>query len=103
MCPRRSSCGGFASAQRQTPNTEADWRSTTDPHFARSESPAYLGRGVAALAQDPKVLEKSGRALATAPLAREYGFTDADGTQPDFPAYWAAELEPQFGPLGTPL
>jgi NAD(P)-dependent dehydrogenase (short-subunit alcohol dehydrogenase family) len=83
--------------------TEADWRSTTDPHFARSESPAYLGRAVAALAQDPKILEKSGRALATAPLAREYGFTDADGTRPDFPAYWAAELEPQFGPLGTPL
>jgi NAD(P)-dependent dehydrogenase (short-subunit alcohol dehydrogenase family) len=83
--------------------TEADWRSTTDPHFARSESPAYLGRAVAALAQDPNILSKSGRALATAPLAREYGFADADGTQPDFPAYWAAELEPQFGPLGPPL
>src|ERR1700733_15030228 len=27
MCPRKSSCGGFASAQRRTPNTEADWRS----------------------------------------------------------------------------
>jgi NAD(P)-dependent dehydrogenase (short-subunit alcohol dehydrogenase family) len=83
--------------------TERDWRETTDPHFARSESPAYLGRAVAALAQDPDIIEKSGRALDTASLAREYGFTDADGTQPDFPAYWAAELEPQFGPLGTPL
>ena len=83
--------------------TEDDWRDTTDPHFARSESPAYLGRAVAALAQDPGILEKSGRALDTASLAREYGFTDADGTQPDFPAYWAAELEPEFGPLGTPL
>ena len=83
--------------------TERDWRETTDPHFARSESPAYLGRAVAALAHDPDILEKSGRALDTASLAREYGFTDADGTLPDFPAYWAAELEPQFGPLGTPL
>ena len=83
--------------------TEDDWRDTTDPHFARSESPAYLGRAVAALAQDPDILEKSGRALDTASLAREYGFTDADGTRPDFPAYWAAELEPQFGPLGVPL
>jgi NAD(P)-dependent dehydrogenase (short-subunit alcohol dehydrogenase family) len=83
--------------------TEDDWGKTTDPHFARSESPAYLGRAVAALAQDPGILEKSGRALDTASLAREYGFTDADGTQPDFPAYWAAELEPQFGPLGDPL
>ena len=83
--------------------TEQDWRETTDPHFARSESPAYLGRAVAALAQDPDILAKSGRALDTASLAREYGFTDADGTQPDFPAYWAAELEPLHGPLGTPL
>jgi NAD(P)-dependent dehydrogenase (short-subunit alcohol dehydrogenase family) len=83
--------------------TEHDWRDTTDPHFARSESPAYLGRAVAALAQDPDILEKSGRALDTASLAREYGFTDTDGTQPDFPGYWAAELEPEFGPLGVPL
>jgi NAD(P)-dependent dehydrogenase (short-subunit alcohol dehydrogenase family) len=83
--------------------TEDEWRTTTDPHFARSESPAYLGRAVAALAQDPDILAKSGRALDTASLAREYGFTDTDGTQPDFPAYWAAELEPEFGPLGAPL
>jgi NAD(P)-dependent dehydrogenase (short-subunit alcohol dehydrogenase family) len=83
--------------------TERGWRETTDPHFARSESPAYLGRAVAALAQEPDIKRKSGRALDTASLAREYGFTDADGTSPDFPAYWAAELEPQFGPLGPPL
>jgi NAD(P)-dependent dehydrogenase (short-subunit alcohol dehydrogenase family) len=83
--------------------TEANWRETTDPHFARSESPAYLGRAVVALASDPAIMEKSGRALATAPLAREYGFTDADGTRPDFEAYWAAELTERFGPLGTPL
>jgi NAD(P)-dependent dehydrogenase (short-subunit alcohol dehydrogenase family) len=83
--------------------TENDWRATNDPHFAKSESPAYLGRAVVALASDPDVLEKSGRALDTAQLAREYGFTDKDGTRPDFPAYWAAELEPEYGPLGTPL
>jgi NAD(P)-dependent dehydrogenase (short-subunit alcohol dehydrogenase family) len=83
--------------------TEATWRTTTDPHFARSESPAYLGRAVAALATDPRILEKSGRALATAPLAREYGFTDADGTRPDFEAYWAESLEAELGPLGAPL
>ncbi len=83
--------------------TEAGWRDTTDPHFAHSESPAYLGRAVVALATDPAIMEKSGRALATAPLAREYGFTDADGTRPDFEAYWASALEPEYGPLGTPL
>ena len=83
--------------------TEATWRTTTDPHFARSESPAYLGRAVVALATDPGILVKSGRALATARLAREYGFTDADGTQPDFEAYWAESLAPELGPLGPPL
>jgi NAD(P)-dependent dehydrogenase (short-subunit alcohol dehydrogenase family) len=83
--------------------TEDDWSSTTDPDFARSESPAYLGRAVVALASDPNIIEKSGRALATAPLAREYGFTDADGTRPDFEAYWAESLTDRFGPLGAPL
>jgi NAD(P)-dependent dehydrogenase (short-subunit alcohol dehydrogenase family) len=83
--------------------TEDAWRETQDPHFARSESPAYLGRAVAALARDPEIMRKSGRALATAPLAREYGFTDADGTRPDFEAYWAESLESEYGPLGTPL
>jgi NAD(P)-dependent dehydrogenase (short-subunit alcohol dehydrogenase family) len=83
--------------------TEATWRETTDPHFARSESPAYLGRAVVALATDPDILQKSGRALATAPLAREYGFTDADGTRPDFEAYWAESLTQELGPLGAPI
>jgi hypothetical protein len=43
---------------------------------------------VAALAADPDVARHHGRALATGPLAREYGFTDLDGTQPDFWAYF---------------
>jgi NAD(P)-dependent dehydrogenase (short-subunit alcohol dehydrogenase family) len=83
--------------------TADTWRDAPDPHFAQSETPAYLGRAVVALAADPDVARHSGRALATGPLAREYGFTDADGTQPDFTAYWAAELEPEHGPLGDPL
>ncbi|MFD7032236.1 SDR family oxidoreductase [Streptomyces sp. NPDC059917] len=85
--------------------TEATWRegAAQDPNFAHSESPAYLGRAVAALAADPDVMAKSGRALATWGLYREYGFTDADGTQPDFAAHWAARLEDEFGPLGEAL
>jgi NAD(P)-dependent dehydrogenase (short-subunit alcohol dehydrogenase family) len=83
--------------------TEDTWRETADPHFARSESPAYLGRAVVALASDPAIMEKSGRALATAPLAREYGFADVDGTRPDFESYWAESLVEQHGPLGAPL
>ena len=85
--------------------TEHNWRDAiaSDPHFAASETPAYLGRAVVALAADPDVLAKSGRALSTAGLHGEYGFTDLDGTQPDFAAYWATALEAEYGPLGDPL
>jgi dehydrogenase/reductase SDR family protein 1 len=50
--------------------------------LSNSESPQFIGRAVAALASDPNVLEKSGRALVAAALAQEYGFTDVDGKQP---------------------
>jgi NAD(P)-dependent dehydrogenase (short-subunit alcohol dehydrogenase family) len=85
--------------------TEANWRdgAAKDPNFAYSETPAYLGRAVAALAADPDIMAKSGRALATWDLYKEYGFTDADGTQPDFAAHWANSLEEDHGPLGDPL
>jgi NAD(P)-dependent dehydrogenase (short-subunit alcohol dehydrogenase family) len=49
--------------------------------FDRSESTEYIGRAVAALAADGAVLKKSGRIHFVADLAREYGFTDADGRQ----------------------
>ncbi len=48
----------------------------------RGESPELSGRAVAALALDPKLLDRSGQALVVAELAREYGFTDIDGSQP---------------------
>lgn len=53
-------------------------------HFdlSNSESPQFIGRAVAALAADPKIMEKSGRILVAAALAQEYGFTDIDGKQP---------------------
>lgn len=50
------------------------------------ESAEFAGRAVAALAADPGVMEKSGRLLLVAELAREYGFTDVDGRIPDPPA-----------------
>jgi NAD(P)-dependent dehydrogenase (short-subunit alcohol dehydrogenase family) len=49
--------------------------------FDLSESPEYIGRAVAALTGDPKVLEKTGQLLWAAELAKEYGFTDIDGRQ----------------------
>lgn len=46
------------------------------------ETPVYLGRAIVALAADPRVLERSGQLLEVGTLAQEYGFTDANGTQP---------------------
>ena len=65
--------------------TEPTWRDATrvQPHFAISESPVYVGRAVVALAQDPDVARWAGKALSSGQLARIYGFTDADGSQPD--------------------
>jgi NAD(P)-dependent dehydrogenase (short-subunit alcohol dehydrogenase family) len=65
--------------------TEANWIDATAriPHFAISESPAFVGRAVAALARDSDVSRWSGRSLSSGQLAREYGFTDLDGSQPD--------------------
>ncbi len=56
---------------------EQHWRER--PALARTESPRYLGRAVAALAADPKVFDKTGRVLLVGNLANEYGFTDIDG------------------------
>jgi len=52
-------------------------------HFAISETPMYTGRAVAALAADPDRARWNGRSLSSGQLAREYGFTDVDGSQPD--------------------
>ena len=52
------------------------------PGLEKAESCLYTGRAVVALATDPKIMEKTGHALSTGYLAREYGFTDVDGTQP---------------------
>jgi dehydrogenase/reductase SDR family protein 1 len=46
------------------------------------ESAQLSGRAVAALAADPARQTRSGQALVVAELAREYGFTDIDGSQP---------------------
>lgn len=67
----------FVLAGNQT--DEAHWHER--PALARTESPRYLGRAVAAVAADPEVMRKSGRVHRVADLAREYGFTDIDGRQ----------------------
>jgi NAD(P)-dependent dehydrogenase (short-subunit alcohol dehydrogenase family) len=66
--------------------TEANWRdgAAVNPHFAAiSESPLFVGRAVAALAADPDVHRRNGGSFSSGGLAREYGFTDVDGSRPD--------------------
>ena len=50
--------------------------------LSNSESPAFIGRAIAALAADPEIMSKSGSVVVAAALAREYGFSDIDGKQP---------------------
>lgn len=77
--------------------TEANWRdgARRDPNFAVSETPTYIGRAVVALATDPDIARRSGQDFATWTLAKEYGFTDVDGSQPDWGTHYAALLARQ--------
>ena len=62
--------------------TESIMKSAQFFDLSNSESPQFIGRTVAALATDPNIMQKSGKALIAAALALEYGFTDIDGKQP---------------------
>ena len=66
--------------------TEENWREggKKDRNFLESESPLFVGRAVVALAWDRKAFARSGDLTSSWELAREYGFTDADGRRPDF-------------------
>jgi hypothetical protein len=48
---------------------------------------------VVALAADPNVKTKSGRVFSSWALAREYGFTDLDGTRP----HWGNHARKKYG------
>lgn len=77
--------------------TEENWRDAAKKvkEFIASETPLFVGRGVAALAADPKVAEKSGRVIASWDLGDEYGVLDADGSRPHF-VRWLRENEPEM-------
>ncbi|KOG85366.1 SDR family oxidoreductase [Streptomyces varsoviensis] len=70
--------------------TEATWRDAVErePHFAIAESPALIGRAVAALAADAGRARWNGASVSSGQMARVYGFTDTDGSQPDAMAYF---------------
>ncbi|MDT5013705.1 MAG: hypothetical protein QOH57_5322, partial [Mycobacterium sp.] len=78
--------------------SEENWRDALAPNrtgghptapegFAHSESPRFVGRGIAALAADPERARWNQRSVTAVDLARTYGVTDVDGSQPDAWAY----------------
>lgn len=76
--------------------TEANWQdgAKKDPNFIASETPHFVGRAVVALASDPNVYEKAGKAFSSGGLSDEYGFTDLNGAKPNFQTYFKdAELK----------
>lgn len=81
--------------------TEETWREaiTKDPNFAHSETPAFVGRAIAALAADPDVATKAGRVHASWTLAKEYALSDLDGRRPD----WGAHFRATYGDVMRPL
>lgn len=65
--------------------TEDTWREACarEPHFAISETPRFVGRGIAALAADPDRHRWNGRSTSSGELAATYGVDDLDGSRPD--------------------
>lgn len=65
--------------------TEENWMDATkiEPHFIISETPRFIGRAVAALANDPNKYSLNGHSLSSGQLAKMYNFFDVDGSQPD--------------------
>lgn len=65
--------------------TEENWRDalTREPHFVISETPRFIGRGIAALAADPQAARWNGQSTSSGELAKVYGVADLDGSRPD--------------------
>jgi NAD(P)-dependent dehydrogenase (short-subunit alcohol dehydrogenase family) len=68
---------------------ESNWRDggKKDKNFLESESPLFVGRAVAALAADARIIERTGELFSSWEVAREYGLTDVDGRRPDWGAH----------------
>jgi dehydrogenase/reductase SDR family member 1 len=62
--------------------TESVLRAAEYFDMSNSESPQFSGRVIAALADDPAVMRKTGKVWVGAALAEEYGIQDIDGRQP---------------------
>jgi len=79
--------------KRKNPEMNSKDQNDAPEDFMVSESTRYIGRAVVALAADPNVMKKTGRVFSSWALAREYGFTDLDGTQP----HWGNYARKKYG------
>ena len=79
--------------KRKNPAANSKDQNDAPQDFMVSESPRYIGRAVAALAADPQAMRKTGRVYSSWALAREYGFTDTDGTRP----HWGNYAHKKYG------
>ncbi|MER7458886.1 SDR family oxidoreductase [Micromonospora sp. NPDC126480] len=75
--------------------TEENWRdgAAKDPHFLISETPAFVGRAVAALAADEDRARWNQASVSAGELSQVYGFTDVDGSRPDAFRYLTEVVE----------
>jgi NAD(P)-dependent dehydrogenase (short-subunit alcohol dehydrogenase family) len=93
---------GFLRSEAMLENfgvSEANWKDAAkkEADFIASETPLFVGRAVAALAADKKVMKKSGRVFSSWELSEEYKFPDADGRQPN----WGKHFEKKYGKVRT--
>ncbi len=79
--------------KRTNPDKNSSEQNDAPSDFLVSESPRYIGRAVVALASDPRAMKKTGRVYSSWALAREYGFTDLDGSQP----HWGNYARKKYG------
>ena len=77
--------------------TEANWRDAAKkvPEFIASETPLFVGRGIAAIASDPDAGSLNGRVIASWDLGDRYEVNDADGSRPHF-VRWLEENQPKI-------
>lgn len=68
------------------------------PDFVISESPLFVGRGIAAVAADPDRSRWNQKSVTSYDLAQHYGLTDTDGSRPD-----AWRFIPEVVEQGKPL
>ncbi len=81
--------------------TEETWRDAVDPDrpggpsappgFVLSETPRFVGRGIAAMAADPDRGRWNQRSVDAGELATHYAVTDVDGSQPQVWRHMADE------------